>query len=538
MSLYVVLGIVLGLVLPVAFAQAPAFSDIHLSNYPEAVRYLQQRGLVSGYPDGSFRPAGNVSRAELTALLMAEQLGEAPRASACFTDVTDQWYAGYVCAAKHSGVIHGYDEADGLYFKPNEAVSYAEALKLVIQTFGFPVEERGTSTRPEDGAWYAPYQDFVHYYAVLEEGSYHPDDALSRDAMAQLIYRAVVIRDNAALIAAIVPAPDAQGALTDIAPATITVDTPAVDTPVVDETTSTETASTETTSTEAAASPAEHSSTANDQLASLAVPAAPVRPAPAVTPNLSAGCGRPAPTPLASLRVGGRDRQLITVVPDSYDPNSAFKLVFAFHGRTNANHQVRRYYGIENHWTDALIVYPQGLPRGDGYSWSDVSDRASSLRDYALFDALLEYYSANYCLDLDHVYALGHSLGGWFSSSLGCARGDKLRAIASLGGSISISECQGNVAAMVIHNPSDRLVPVAQGEATRDLFLTQNNLALQARATVPENLRCERYGDAGTNTPVLWCPHTNDHGYNGRYYPHNWPNGTGTAILDFFASLP
>ncbi len=279
-------------------------------------------------------------------------------------------------------------------------------------------------------------------------------------------------------------------------------------------------------------------STSNDQLASLAVPAAPVRPTPTVRGSFSAGCGRPVPTPLASLRVGGRDRQLITVVPDNYDPSNPLKLVFAFHGRTNANHQVRRYYGIENHWSDALIVYPQGLPRGNGYSWSDVSDRASSLRDYAFFDAMLEYYSNHYCLDLDHVYALGHSLGGWFSSSLGCARGNRLRAIASLGGSISVSECQGNVAAMVIHNPSDRLVPVAQGEATRDLFLTQNNLALQASATAPETLRCQRYGDASTNTPVLWCPHTNDHGYNGRYYPHNWPSGTGAAILSFFASLP
>lgn len=462
-----------------AGAQPASFGDITDSQYPEAIRYLQRRGLVSGYPDGTFRPTGEVSRAELTALLMAERLDSTPTATSCFLDVSAQWYEGYVCAAHEAGLIQGYQDAR---FRPDKAVSYAEALKLVIQAFGFPVDEVGTL---EHTRWYTPYQDFAHYYAFLEADSYHPEAPLSRDAMAQLVYRAVVMRDNVALIASIVPPPSAQPA-------------PEPDT----------------------------------NLVAVAAPA----PAPSVERNWSPGCGRPAPDPLARLTVAGRERQLITVIPDSYHANRPHRLVFAFHGRTNANHQVRRYYEIEGVWDDAIIVYPQGLPRGNGYSWADAGDSASNLRDYAFFDAMLEHFSTHYCLNLEQVYALGHSLGGWFSSSLGCARGDQLRAVASLGGSISVSECRGNVAAMVIHNPSDRLVPFAQGEATRDVFLTQNNLNLQAQASAPQFLACQQYGDG--DYPVKWCPHRNDHSYSGRYYPHNWPNGAGRAMLEFFASLP
>jgi polyhydroxybutyrate depolymerase len=329
----------------------------------------------------------------------------------------------------------------------------------------------------------------------LNENSYQPEALLSRDAMAQLVYRAVVMRDNAALIASIVPPPSAQ-----LAPDT---------------------------------AGGEVGSEVDD--AALVAVAAPA-PAVNLERNWSSGCGRPTPAPLSRLTVAGRERQLITVMPEEYHANRPHRLVFAFHGRTNANHQVRRYYEVEGVWEDAIIIYPQGLPRGNGYSWSDAGDRASALRDYAFFDAMSEYFSANYCLDLDQVYALGHSLGGWFSSSLGCARGEQLRAVASLGGSISVSECRGNVAAMVIHNPNDRLVPFAQGEATRDLFLTQNNLNLQAQASTPQLLACQQYGSG--DYPVKWCPHRNDYSYNGRYYPHNWPDGAGRAMLEFFSSLP
>jgi len=519
--LFVVLAMGLLMFVSCAWAQAVPFQDMAASQYPEAIRYLQRRSLVSGYPDGTFRPAGEVSRAELTTLLMAERLDSTPTASACFVDVVSQWYAAYVCAAKDAGLIQGYQDAR---FRPDEAVSYAEALKLVIEAFGFPVDEVGTL---EHSRWYSPYQDFAHYYAILETNTYQPEAPLSRDAMAQLVYRAVVMRDNAALIASIVPPPSAQPAPEVVTEANTVANTTPNPAPTPEANTEGDTAA--NTAPNPAANTAANTEVDRD-FAAVAVPA------PRGERNWSSSCGRPTPDPLARLNVAGRERQLITVTPENYHANVPHKLVFAFHGRTNANHQVRRYYEIEGIWDDAIIVYPQGLPRGNGYSWSDAGDRASSLRDYAFFDAMLEHFSSNYCLDLDQVYALGHSLGGWFSSSLGCARGEQLRAVASLGGSISVSGCRGNVAAMVIHNPNDRLVPFAQGEATRDVFLTQNNLNLQAQTSAPQFLACQQYGDG--SYPVKWCPHRNDHSYNGRYYPHNWPDGSGKAMLEFFASLP
>jgi hypothetical protein len=49
------------------------------------------------------------------------------------------------------------------------------------------------------------------------------------------------------------------------------------------------------------------------------------------------------------------------------------KLIFAFHGRTNPNTQVRTYYDIEEASRgNAIIIYPLGLPEeGPSRGWSN-----------------------------------------------------------------------------------------------------------------------------------------------------------------------
>ena len=91
------------------------------------------------------------------------------------------------------------------------------------------------------------------------------------------------------------------------------------------------------------------------------------------TSNRSQGCGRAAPaTPPVSIEVGGR---------------------------TTPNTRVRKYYRIEqNSKVPTIFVYPAGLIAADGkYSWYERSDPRDRLRNFALFDALLEKFSSSYC---------------------------------------------------------------------------------------------------------------------------------------------
>lgn len=257
-------------------------------------------------------------------------------------------------------------------------------------------------------------------------------------------------------------------------------------------------------------------------------------------PPMGSGCGKPPPaSPPEVLSIDGRERSLIAVVPPGYRPERAYDLVFAFHGRTNPNTRVRGYYDLERHAPNALFVYPSGLPQGSGRSWWDPNDPADALRDYALFDGLLAWFSAHYCIDPQRVFVVGHSLGASFANSLACARGRVIRGLGSLGGGVSASACTGEVAAMVLHNPDDRLVDFSHGEKVRDLWLEVNGLQDEEPVPVrPRYLNCRRYGGPETVNPLVWCPHDQDFSSRGRYYPHTWPRGTGEAIMGFFARLP
>jgi polyhydroxybutyrate depolymerase len=257
--------------------------------------------------------------------------------------------------------------------------------------------------------------------------------------------------------------------------------------------------------------------------------------------GLNEGCGQPAPAPApSSITVDGRSRALITVLPQDYNPDEPHALVIAFHGRTSPNHVVRRYYDLErNARTPTIFVYPAGVREPGGrYSWSNPGESGAALRDYVLFDAVLALMARSYCLDPGRIFVVGHSLGGWFANSVACARGEVLRAVGSLAGGVNRSDCQGAVAALLFHNPYDRLVGFSYGLEARDLFRAQNRAEGAGGSIMLGGFACRHYGEAAAVNPVVWCPHTRNRSRNGRHYPHNWPDGTGAAMMAFFESLP
>lgn len=253
----------------------------------------------------------------------------------------------------------------------------------------------------------------------------------------------------------------------------------------------------------------------------------------------SAGCGldQPAVVP-TKFMVRGVERSAIVVIPDNYDSNEQVSLVFAFHGRTNSNERVRSYYGIEKaDFNKAIFVYPAGIQTASGFSWSAGGDKADNLRDYELFDAILGEISRNYCVNMDEIYAVGHSLGGWFTNSLACARGSVLRGVASLGGARTSGTCTGPVAVMQWHNPKDELASFSSGEAARDSFLKQNQCSNVSIPVEPSSGNCVMYQGCGDFAPVVWCPHTNDYDSRDEYYTHNWPNFAGREMMRFLKQL-
>ncbi|MGH8926905.1 MAG: DUF3048 domain-containing protein [Acidimicrobiia bacterium] len=91
-------------------SETPAdFSDLETAAfYTGFVNRLTELEIVTGYPDGSYRPSALVSRAEMAALLVRALGSESTSPSGAFRDVPDEaWFAGFVEALRVSGITNG-----------------------------------------------------------------------------------------------------------------------------------------------------------------------------------------------------------------------------------------------------------------------------------------------------------------------------------------------------------------------------------------------------------------------------------------------
>lgn len=257
----------------------------------------------------------------------------------------------------------------------------------------------------------------------------------------------------------------------------------------------------------------------------------------AISAEPSSGCGAPPVRPPQTFHVAGRERHALVVLPEAYRANRPHALVFAFHGRTNDNVRARRYFGLEEAANGSTIyVYPAALPDRTGrFAWADPGDPPDALRDYALFDVILDRIASAYCIDLGAVYVVGHSLGASFANSLACARAQLIRGVASVAGGIAPSGCSGAVAALLLHNPHDRAVPLSEGERARDILLGRPADSATGVGRHIGAFGCRRYGDP--ENPLFWCLHAQDVTARGRYYPHQWPEGAAQGIIEFFDLL-
>jgi hypothetical protein len=132
LSFVLVLSLVLG---SFGMAFAAPLSDIAGEDFEDAVNVLTELGVVTGYPDGTYKPDNIVTRAEM-AVIVVSALGLADYATgtSSFSDMAGHWSNPYVAYATSLGVIAGYPDGT---FKPDKTVSYDEAATMLVAALGY-----------------------------------------------------------------------------------------------------------------------------------------------------------------------------------------------------------------------------------------------------------------------------------------------------------------------------------------------------------------------------------------------------------------
>lgn len=143
LNLLLSLAIISTLAVP---ASAKTFTDVKdEETYKLGIEFLSDMGIVNGHPDGSYKPLDQLNRAEMLKIITegafkyegdttASGTIDAYANQKCFLDIpVTAWYAKYVCYAKARGWVVGYE--NGKYFRPEQKVSFVEALKMSYEAF-------------------------------------------------------------------------------------------------------------------------------------------------------------------------------------------------------------------------------------------------------------------------------------------------------------------------------------------------------------------------------------------------------------------
>ncbi|MEE0867222.1 MAG: S-layer homology domain-containing protein [Clostridia bacterium] len=132
----------------------------------EAVLELVANNIISGYPDGTFRPDGAITRAEF-ATVIARFSGIASNLAAdavtgfkdLDADSSRAWCRPYVKAAYDAGIISGFEDGT---FRAGDPVTYEQAVKMVICAIKYDVialseHNKLMATNPGSVTWSSGY---------------------------------------------------------------------------------------------------------------------------------------------------------------------------------------------------------------------------------------------------------------------------------------------------------------------------------------------------------------------------------------------
>ena len=132
-----------------------------------AISTLYNAGILSGYPDGTFRPSDPISRAEFATIAAKFDKLELNNTTR-FTDILGHWAEKYVTSSEIKGWVTGYPN---LTFRPEQDITRAEAMTLINNVLERAVPEE--NIHPDAIFWPDMSSDDWYYEAVMEATNSH-----------------------------------------------------------------------------------------------------------------------------------------------------------------------------------------------------------------------------------------------------------------------------------------------------------------------------------------------------------------------------
>lgn len=178
-------------------ALAVNFSDVPQNHKnAAAIQALKDANVITGYPDGAFRPNQQITRAETLALILrAANISYGTSSQQIpFTDVSpDSWYYQVIQKGTALGKLRGYPDRT---FRPDNPITLPEAVSLTFAFYNISASRVAVESVIYAGldanTWYSKAMQFAKNRNLIEPtptGRINPTAAILRGDVAELIYR-------------------------------------------------------------------------------------------------------------------------------------------------------------------------------------------------------------------------------------------------------------------------------------------------------------------------------------------------------------
>ena len=143
------------------------YSDVASADwYNTAVSTLSAMGIITGYPDGTFRPNAAITRAEFAAIA-ARFDNDGDKTAAKFSDIATHWAKDEISIAYNNGWITGYPDGT---FGPQRDITRAETMTLVNRVLN-RLPETEEDLLPDMVTWTDNADPNAWYYLAIQEAT-------------------------------------------------------------------------------------------------------------------------------------------------------------------------------------------------------------------------------------------------------------------------------------------------------------------------------------------------------------------------------
>lgn len=243
------------------------------------------------------------------------------------------------------------------------------------------------------------------------------------------------------------------------------------------------------------------------------------------------------------LTAGGLPRTFVYYAPSSLKANEPAPVVIVAHGwlqSGQAMYDLAQYQSIADR-EGFVLVYPDGQPAAVG-PWNVGEGACPSTLlvlptatgdDQAFLDAMLDFAEADQCIDRQHVFVTGFSMGGYFTNETGCLRSNIAAIGPHSGGSHDLSACPvAHKPVILFHGLSDGLIPAACGMEARDRWAAHNGCSSQVESVTVTGGHCEYSTGCPKDAQVALCLFDGmDHGWAGGQGSYGFPEYESASEL-------